>query len=102
MKCATLKSLQAVTAMAVCLALGTKQGQCGPVFYSTTDASDWQVAVNIGGTDGSFSSFPPQVSLRPQQSRGGLQERRGGSPTIRPEPTCPETGPSSCSARHST
>jgi len=51
-------SLQAISAVAVCLTLGTTEGYCGPIFYSTSDASQWQVATNVGGTDGSFSSFP--------------------------------------------
>jgi len=58
MKCANLMSLQAISAVAVCLTLGTTEGYCGPIFYSTSDASQWQVATNVGGTDGSFSSFP--------------------------------------------
>lgn len=32
--------------------------QAAPVFSSTNDPSSWQVATNVGGTDGQFSSFP--------------------------------------------
>jgi hypothetical protein len=58
MKRLSLMSLQAMSAVAVCLILGTTEGYCGPVFFSTSDASEWQVATNVGGTDGEFSSFP--------------------------------------------
>ncbi len=58
MKRSTLSRLQVISAVAVCLTLGTTEGYCGPTFYSTSNASQWQVAVNVGGTDGSFSSFP--------------------------------------------
>lgn len=58
MKRSTLSSLQAIGAVAACLTLGSTTGYCGPTFYSTSDASQWQVAVNVGGTEGSFSSFP--------------------------------------------
>ena len=34
------------------------QGNSAPIFYSTSDASHWQVATNVNGTDGLFSSFP--------------------------------------------
>jgi PEP-CTERM motif len=51
-------SLEVISSVVVCLSLGTTEAYCGPVFYSTSDASEWQVAVNVGGTDGSFSSFP--------------------------------------------
>ena len=58
MKSSNLVALQMIGAVAVCLTLGATEGYAGPVFYSTSDAPQWQVAVNIGGTDGSFSSFP--------------------------------------------
>jgi hypothetical protein len=58
MKSSSLVTLQMIGAVAVCLTLGVTEGHAGPVFYSTSDASQWQVAVNVGGTDGSFSSFP--------------------------------------------
>jgi hypothetical protein len=58
MKSSSPRVLLAISAVAVCLTLGTTEGYCGPTFYSTSDASQWQVATNVGGTDGSFSSFP--------------------------------------------
>ena len=57
MKRSSLKRLQMISAVAVYLTLGPQQAT-GPIFYSTSDASQWQVATNVGGTDGSFSSFP--------------------------------------------
>lgn len=56
MKRSSLKTLQTISAVAVYLTLGTTAGYCD--LYSTSDASQWQVATNVGGTDGSFSSFP--------------------------------------------
>jgi hypothetical protein len=53
-----LMSFQTISAVAVCLTLGANVGYAGPTFYATTDASEWQVATNVGGTDGEFSSFP--------------------------------------------
>jgi PEP-CTERM motif len=50
--------LQVLSSVMVCLSFGTTKGFCGPVFYSTSDASEWKVATKLGGTDGSFSSFP--------------------------------------------
>ena len=47
-----------IIAVAACLALGASEGYSDLIFASTTDASQWQVATNVGGTDGSFSSFP--------------------------------------------
>jgi len=58
MKRSSLMSLQTISAVAVCVTLGATEGYSGPIFYSTSDASQWQVATNVGGTDGSFSSFP--------------------------------------------
>lgn len=58
MKRSSPMTLQMIGAVAVCLTLGVTEGYAGPIFYSTSDASQWQVATNVGGTDGSFSSFP--------------------------------------------
>jgi hypothetical protein len=58
MKRSSLMSLQTISAVAICLTLGITESYAGPIFSSTSDASRWQVAVNVGGTDGSFSSFP--------------------------------------------
>ena len=58
MKRSNLMSFQVISGVLVCLILGTTKGYCGPVFYSTSHASEWQVATKVGGTDGSFSSFP--------------------------------------------
>ncbi len=58
MRYSSLMSLQAVSAVAVWLTLGATEGYSGPIFYATSDASHWQVATKVGGTDGSFSSFP--------------------------------------------
>jgi hypothetical protein len=58
MKRLSLTTSQAISGLLVCLVLGSAEGYCGPAFYSTSDSSEWQVATNVGGTDGSFSSFP--------------------------------------------
>ena len=58
MKRSSLTSLQVISSAVVCLILGSTEGYCGPVFYSTSNASKWQVATKVGGTDGLFSSFP--------------------------------------------
>jgi hypothetical protein len=58
MKRSSLMNLQMMSSVVICLLLGATEGYCGPVFFSTSDASEWQVATNVGGTDGSFSSFP--------------------------------------------
>jgi PEP-CTERM motif len=58
MKRSSLIKLHTISAVAFCITLGASQGFAGPIFYSTTDASQWQVATNVGVTDSSFSSFP--------------------------------------------
>ena len=58
MKRSGLMSLQTIGAVALYLTLGATEGYSGPILYSTSDASRWQVATKVGGTDGSFSSFP--------------------------------------------
>jgi PEP-CTERM motif len=58
MKCSIPRGLHAIFAVAVYLTTGTTEGFCGLIFDSTSEASQWQVAVKVGGTDGSFSSFP--------------------------------------------
>ncbi len=58
MKRSSPMSLWMISAVGIFVTAGAREGYCGPVFYSTSDASEWQVAVNVGGTDGSFSSFP--------------------------------------------
>ena len=51
-------SLRTIGAVTICLTLGATEVYSGPTFYSTSNPSQWQVATNVGGTDGSFSSFP--------------------------------------------
>jgi PEP-CTERM motif len=58
MKRSNLMSLRTMGVVVVCLTLGATEGYSGPIFYTTSDASQWQVATKAGGTDGSFSSFP--------------------------------------------
>ena len=58
MKRSSVMSLRMISAVGIFLTVGATKGYCGPVFYSTSDASEWQVATNVGGTDGLFSSFP--------------------------------------------
>jgi hypothetical protein len=49
------KTLLAATAA---ILVSGVSAQAAPVFSSTSDPSSWQVATNVGGTDGQFSSFP--------------------------------------------
>jgi PEP-CTERM motif len=58
MKRSILMGLKAFNVAAIWLTLGATEGYADFDFYSTSDASHWQVATNVGGTDGSFSSFP--------------------------------------------
>jgi hypothetical protein len=58
MKRSNPMSLRTIGAVVVCLTLSATEGYSGPTFSTTSDASQWQVATNVGGTDGSFSSFP--------------------------------------------
>jgi hypothetical protein len=45
--------------LAIFLAMGATVNSANALtFSSTTDPSAWTVAVNVGGTDGQFSSFP--------------------------------------------
>ena len=43
---------------AIALAVFSRSAFAGPVFYSTANSSNWQVATSQGGTDGLFASFP--------------------------------------------
>lgn len=57
-----------LSALVVFLISGIAPAIAAPDFYSTSDPSHWQVATNVGGTDGAFSSFPttgfaPAVAL---------------------------------------
>ncbi len=58
MKRSSLMTLRVISTVVLCLTLGATEGYCGPVFYSTSHASEWEVATKVGGTDGLFSSFP--------------------------------------------
>ena len=61
MKCSSRMSVQAITPWLSFLTVGATEGYCGPTFYSTSDASQWQVATNVGGTDGSSRRSLPWV-----------------------------------------
>ncbi len=49
---------KACCALALVLTWGTTESFADPAFYSTSNPSFWQVATNVGGTDGLYSSFP--------------------------------------------
>ena len=53
-----LRILKVLSALAALLTLGVTEGFAAPIFYSTSDASHWEVATNVNGVDGQFSSFP--------------------------------------------
>jgi len=47
----------AIFALASVLTWGAPESFAAPAFYSTTDASHWQVSTSMGGADGQLASF---------------------------------------------
>lgn len=52
-----VKSAVVFCSATLALALSATNSFADPVFASTSDASQWQVATHVGGADGQFSSF---------------------------------------------
>ena len=55
--CSCRPTLQRLAALTLLTLGGTAVAAIVP-FYATTEAARWEVATNVGGVDGQFSSFP--------------------------------------------
>jgi hypothetical protein len=52
------KNIIVLIAVATFVVLGITESFAAPIFSGTSNSSQWEVATNVGGVDGQFSSFP--------------------------------------------